>query len=797
MRWRPLPSLPRALPARLLRQAAVGTLVAAGLLLVLGLALEARKQFQNLRTAGLDNVQWTALQLEVDVLRLIAAADAVALGEADLGPLRTRFDVLYSRHNILSRGAIYGELAHETEFSAGIGRMQGFLDRHVELIDGPDAGLVAALPALRADAGQLHGEVRQMILWTLDRFSRQADRQRAELAELLQRAALVTAVLLTLLVGMLLLLARLYGRQQADQAALRDARDAALAGQRAKASFVAVMSHEMRTPLNGILASLEILRNDPSAPRQAQFIGLAHSSALQLMEQINDVLDISRIEAGRIEIASAPIALAGFLDETVSALRPLAEARGNRLDMTLAPGLPARVLGDGFRLRQILQNFLSNGIKFTSGGRIVLSVSVLQADAHETPAGSGPACLLEFAVTDTGIGIDPENLDRVFDDFVMLDPTYSRDVGGSGLGLAICRRLAEAMGGRIGVDSQPGDGSRFWVRLPFGIDESPGAAALPEAVVPPGQGAPAGLRLLVVDDNAVNRTVIAQMLADLGHTAQLAATGAEAVQLAGHSRYDAILMDISMPEMDGVTAARHIRSGGVSAEVPIFALTAHAMPDELGRFEAAGLRTSLLKPVRMEALRQALAALASTPSPAQARAAAPPKGSEKTAALPQAAQETPPPPLDADAAAQVQGRPPARQVPAPATQPSPLIDPATRREQMELLGAETLGEITAQFSSDAERMLADLEGAVARGDATALRQRAHEFKGAGATLGFARLAEALLALERAVDAAAAAALPARLDEVRRAWAETREALDLPDQRPGSTAPAAHARNVAL
>jgi signal transduction histidine kinase len=605
---------------RLARMLTAAAAVALGLLLVIGLAREANEALGDLRTAGLDNVQWTASQLEVDILRVVVAADDALLG-APVEALRVRFDILYSRAAILTRGAIYQEVGNDAAIAGGLDGLRAFLDRHVATIDGPDAELAAALPGLRAEAVELHALLRETVLRVLDHFARSADAERAGLTALLERIALVTAALLALLLALVLLLARLSARQTRAQADLRVARDAALAGERAKASFVAVMSHEMRTPLNGIIASLEILRDEVTAPGHAQFVGLAHASALQLMHQINDVLDISRIEAGRAEVAVAPFDLPGFLDEVTATLRPLAGARGNLLDLRADADLPGLVTGDSFRLRQILQNFLSNAIKFTENGTVTLGARAVGEAGASDP-------VIEFEVIDTGRGIPAEDLGRVFEDFVMLDPTYSREVGGSGLGLSICRRLAAAMDGTIGVESTPGAGSRFWVRLPL-----PRAEAAPQAQPQaersasspvPWPARPAsyarGLRLLVVDDNAVNRTVVARMLEQEGHAAALADSGRAAVALAWAQRFDAILMDISMPEMDGVAAAGLIRAGGASAAVPIFALTAHAMPEELARFAAAGLETTLLKPVRRPALRAALAGI-DVPAPQRPRAA--------------------------------------------------------------------------------------------------------------------------------------------------------------------------------
>lgn len=775
---------PRPPHSRLLRLIPVALVLAAGLALVAGLAVEAAREFRNLRTAGLDNVQWTASQLEVDVLRLELAAQRALRGDG-LDPVRTRFDVLYSRVNILQRGQVGAEMPDDAQLIAGLATLRAFLDGHVAMMDGPDEALRAGLPDLIEATAALHAPVRQTVLRVLDRFAQSADAQREALAELLVRVALVAGALVALLLALVGLLARLHARQQRAQAELRVARDAALAGQRAKASFVAVMSHEMRTPLNGILASLEIVRPRIRDPGQAEFVALAHSSALQLMHQINDVLDIARIEAGRVAVTPAPLALAPFLEETAASLRPLAEARGNRLVLAAAPDLPSHVSADGFRLRQILQNFLSNAIKFTADGQVTLT-------ARRVPGGEGHG-LIEFEVIDTGVGIAAEDLGRVFDDFVMLDPTYSREVGGSGLGLAICRRLSAAMDGEIGADSTPGRGSRFWVRLPLPAIAPPAAtaeASTPDPMPPP-DAAP--LHLLVVDDNAVNRTVIARMLSDDGHRVRLATSGIEAVALAGETRFDAILMDISMPEMDGVTAACHIRAGGPSAAVPIYALTAHAMPQELARFEAAGLRTSLLKPVRLSALRRAMAEIRSEASPAAAAspidppghagpgAEAPPHGAPRRpsdlrpsgTALPVSASAAPPEtgPGSGRNGTPASGHDP----PAPSIVARPLVDEETVREHLELLGPEAMADLRAQFVAHTDHLMDRLAASVAATAARELEALAHELKGAAGTLGLMQLSEAMRRLEAAARDDPGA-MGRTLAEAEPIWRRSRSAL---------------------
>jgi PAS domain S-box-containing protein len=376
--------------------------------------------------------------------------------------------------------------------------------------------------------------------------------------------------------------------QDAADRALREARDRALAGERAKAEFLAVMSHEMRTPLNGLLGTIELLAQERLSPKQAEYVEVMQSSGRHLLRHVNDVLDIARAESGRAPVTLEPVDLARLLGEVAAGQRGLAEAAGNRLRLDLPdPPLPPAE-GDPARLRQVVLNLVGNAVKFTENGTITLALQPLAGDR------------VELRVTDTGPGIAAEDLDRVFADFVTLDASYRRNVAGTGLGLGIARRMVAAMSGEIGVDSTPGIGSSFWVRLPF---RAATAAPAPRPAPPAALPRTRPLDLLVVEDNRINRFVVREMLEGMGHSVTEAADGQEGAALATAKRFDAILMDISMPRLDGVEAARQIRAAaGGSGGAPIVALTAHAQPAEHARFRAAGMTESLTKPITRAAL---------------------------------------------------------------------------------------------------------------------------------------------------------------------------------------------------
>lgn len=372
------------------------------------------------------------------------------------------------------------------------------------------------------------------------------------------------------------------------------ARDEALAAERAKTNFLAVMSHEMRTPLNGVVASLEIASTKAADPEQARFIGLAQDSANQILRLANDVLDITRLETGQLTLAEEDFDLGGHLRGLVEAIRPLCEAKGISLDLVLLSVLP-RLHGDCFRLGQIVQNFLSNAIKFAERGSITVEAEVADAAADDRT--------IEIRVIDTGPGILKADQARIFDQFVMLDPSFQRSGGGVGLGLAISRQLAEAIGGQIGVESARGEGSCFWLRvtlpLATGGDAAP-AAGQPRPDLP-------RRNVLVVEDNPTNRAVVEEMLHHLGQTVVMASDGQAGADEARARHYDLILMDVSMPVMDGLAATQMIRAGGASQGSRIVAVTAHSMPTDRVRFRAAGMDDVLVKPVTLAALSRTLA----------------------------------------------------------------------------------------------------------------------------------------------------------------------------------------------
>jgi PAS domain S-box-containing protein len=703
--------------------------------LVAGLAWMILREIDELSTANSDNLQWTLSQTDVEFLRMRLALERTQLGLDDLGSVRRRFDIFYSRIATLETGEVFRVLRARPDFETPRIEVKSFLDGAAPLIDGPDAALSAALPDLIQRSGALAEDVRAISLSGLVAFAEESDHRREELIQAMILMAVVLGALLfglVLVAGTLFALGRLAARRtreaqrtaarlrtivetsldaiivadaegrilefnpaargifgyerasargrnaidllfpadsaevlrggklrfleenrrpepgerqleltaidsagqifpvelsvdRAEQdgdhvfvASIRDisrrkaaeegltlARDRALAGERAKAEFLAVMSHEMRTPLNGLLGSMELLSDHSLSERQSSLLDRMRSSGRILLALVNDVLDLAKFEAGKMEAESRPFSVTRLVDGVIETAAPLAEANGNTLAWQRVGQWTEGAIGDPRRLRQVLLNLVGNAVKFTRGGTIDLEVEALGPDRDQ----------LEFRVIDTGIGIAEEHLERIFHDFETLDSSYARQAGGTGLGLGISRRLVALMGGEIGAESEPGEGSLFWLRVPVS----------PLAEAPPGthrgsdrRAVPARpLDLLLVEDNEINRFVAREILEAEGHRVTEATDGRAGVEWAEARFFDAILMDISMPVMDGTEAARKIRAGqGPSARSPIIAVTAHALPTEIARFREAGMEYCVSKPIDRRNFVETLAQIAAgAPAP--------------------------------------------------------------------------------------------------------------------------------------------------------------------------------------
>ena len=683
-----------------------------------------------------DSITALTFQLEREFLRAREALErAVNHPDADTQEtLVLRFDILMSRVELLRDNPSTTALMVRPEYKATLPRVEALHDRIDSLVKASAFRPQDLAPLIR-EFDTMGPEVQALTIASTAIVSSQLESQTAtQLRQNRQIIWLTLAQLILLLVAALGLALR-HRRQEQERHALelltqelRDANLQAEQANRSKSQFLANMSHELRTPFNGMLGMLSLLEDTALNRQQTDYVATAKDSAAHLLTLLNDILDVSALEAGKMRINPTPVHLPALLMDVDALMRPLAREKGLDFVLELPPGLPHWIQADGTRIKQIVLNLLSNAIKFSSHGTVTVSVSG-DAGGGLAPDAPIPLCV---EVRDQGIGMDRQTQSHLFQRFSQGDNSTSRRFGGTGLGLEISRSLARLMGGDISVSSAPGAGSTFTLTLVLPRAAAPAQIETAPAAQHRAAGSQ-GLDILVAEDHPVNRKYMKGLLKRLGHRVRFAENGADAVAEARRIVPDLVLMDLHMPVMDGLQATRTLREGAdAAASVPIVALTADAFQESRDRTLAAGMNDFLCKPVRNDQIERLLVQLFG----------------ERGATLP--------PPAPATMVAPTQ----------PLPQP-PVAKVARRRFRagevaihldMNLVGEVCVAVSLTGYKGLLESFFGDETGGLGKLglpqeqlDKSELRSLAHSMKGASASLGLKAIAQAAARIEQSAE----------------------------------------------
>jgi len=746
---------PAVVPAR---RASWLSVVGAGLAIVLlAVGVVQWRQLTLLEQAVLSNDDYVVLQVyqaEVEYLRLREQWQRAldVRQPIDVDALRLRYEIWVSRVELLHNKVTKDLLGAEPGFDEVLKSADDFNSRADILFTGTAeaAPLRTMLAALEGELNALGAPIHSTMLDAAHRVSNQMA-LRNQVVSRHSRVGIGLTLFLSALTLSFALIA-LSQVRQLDQrrlaledlaASLRLARRDADDANQTKSVFVANVSHEIRTPFHGLLGMLALLRESGLTPRQTDHLRTATESADHLLAILDDILDMSQLESGRITLAPRPVDLRALLREVEALMRPQAGARSLALHIDVGPSVPECALLDAKRLKQVLFNLVSNAIKFSDHGGVLLELRL--RDGAESSAA------LHFAVSDTGIGMDEATQATLFSRFTQGDRSQAGRAGGTGLGLEISRSLARLMGGDITVRSQPGQGSTFMLEVPLRATE---ASTLTGAQFPELHAAARPLEVLVAEDHPVNREYMAALLHNLGHHGHFAANGQEAVQAARERHFDVVLMDLHMPVLDGVAATHAIRAlaDPRAATLPIVALTADAFPETRDRCLLAGMNDFLTKPVSPQKLATSLRRLFGSPA-------------ADNGAL---AHDT-------------------RQAPL---QTGSLIDAAAIEAALQVMPRPQLAAMTHAYLDEMPATVQRLRAALRDAQPLDLRVQAHAVRGAALNLGLTALAANAEALQEGaahLPAHEVARLVQRFDEL---LPSTRAAVIVAGLPPGAAAAAA-------
>ena len=698
-------------------------------------------------------------QVESEYLRLRerwrqAAQEA---GDSRLAPnlsaLQMRYDIWVSRVELLQEGHPQRFLAADPADLHAVQLARRFIEQADQVLSTTAQATTPAqttsflqrlLPTLDALEAPLHS----LSLSAAHRVA-VADEQRTEAVETqtaLSLALTVTLSIMTLSFAWIAMrqVHKLRGRRRALEETSRhllQARREAVAASDAKSTFLANMSHEIRTPFHGLMGMLSLMRETGLTARQMEYLRTATESADHLLALLNDILDMSQLESGRMTLAPAAMHLRAMLREVEALMRPQAAAKALALHFDIAPAVPEQVVADATRLKQILFNLLSNAIKFSDHGAVLLDVH-LRASATTDAA---PQAEIEFVITDTGIGMDEATVAGLFNRFMQGDTSAARRHGGSGLGLEISRNLARLMRGDVSVRSKVGAGSSFLLRLPLLPLSSLLSADRP--VAPPPAPPARALVVLVAEDHAVNRQYMAAVLSSMGHVAHFAANGHEAVAAVRATNFDLVLMDLHMPALDGLAATRAIRAlpDATVSTVPIVALTADVFDETKARCTMAGMNGFLSKPVSPQELASTLRRLFGVPAVAAALTSpqSPATGSTNATALSVGAG---------------------------------VLDEAAIAMALQALTRPHYAQLAQAYLEQTPQTVQRLRTAVRDAQTLEVRVNAHAAKGAALNLGLAGLAATAQALQQGAEHLPAHEIARLVQRFEDLVPSTREAL---------------------